>query len=391
MKLLTLVLGLCLAVQCLSCNAPTPSSPTGQDSLPAANPSLRDDMAQMLLVGFRGSSLAADNHIVRDIRDLHIGGVILFEYDAISGTHNRNIHGAKQLQQLCEALQQLSPDPLLIGIDQEGGRVCRLKPKAGFPYIPSLEQMAQGGIDTIRHYAALTSATLAQMGINLNFAPCVDVNVNPLCPIIGKLGRSIGDDPRQVARYAQAWIETADSLGIISCPKHFPGHGSSTGDSHAGLVDVSRTWQPRELEPYRALIAHGGVEMIMTTHVINRQLDPSGLPATLSPTILTQLLRDSLQFQGVIITDDMGMGAIANEYGYKEALCQAIAAGADLLCLGNNSIRYQPDLVPETLRLMQELVDEGRLSPNRIHQAAERIRTLKQKHQQRSAHPSPNE
>ncbi len=382
-SLLLMISALLMMVSCHGVTKATPAEAVDTIQAGVPVPSLDDDIAQMLLVGFRGMSLDDNNHIVRDIRDYHIGGVILFEYDAPSGRHYRNIMTPAQVKKLCTQLQELHFDalgsrgnPLLISIDQEGGSVCRLKRQAGFAPLPSAQAMGKGGIDSVRHYAGTTAEMLEELGINLNFAPCVDVNVNPNCPIIGKLGRSFSSEASEVAALAQAWIEVSDSMGIISCPKHFPGHGSSSGDSHQGLVDVSRTWKACELEPYRTLIASGKVRMIMTTHVINRQLDASGLPATLSEKVLTGLLRDSLGFEGVIITDDMGMGAIANEYGYKEALWRAISAGADLLCLGNNSGKYNPEIVPETIALIKELVAEGRLSAGRIHESAERVRGL---------------
>lgn len=377
MKVLFLILSW---VTLLACQHPVAANATSSISANDSTPtySLEEDMAQMLLVGFRGTTLSSSNHIVRDIRDYKIGGVILFEYDAPSGRHERNIHGTKQLQTLCKALQELREEPLFIGIDQEGGKVCRLKSKAGFPSIISAQRMGEGGEDSVRFYALRTATMLKSMGINLNFAPCVDVNVNPDCPIIGKLERSFSGDETEVARYAKLWIQVCDSIGVMSCPKHFPGHGSSRGDSHLGLVDVSRWWQSKELYPYQQLIADSAVRMIMTTHVINRQLDPSGLPATLSKKVLTSWLRDSLHYQGLIITDDMGMGAIANEYGYKEALEMSINAGADILCIGNNSVVYNPDIVPQTIALLQELVAEGKISPARIRASATRIRHAKQ-------------
>lgn len=336
---------------------------------------LRKDIGEMMLVGFRGMSIDKDHHITRDIVEYHIGGVILFEYDAPSGTHNRNIRDPKQVKQLCERLQAVDPETLLIGIDQEGGKVCRLKAKAGFDRVISPQQMGAKGDDTVRHYARVTAKMLSRLGISLNFAPCVDVNVNPQCPIIGKLERSFGSNPHDVARMAAIWMEESRQQGVIPCLKHFPGHGSSTGDSHMGLVDVTKTWTPEELIPYKELIKQGNVPMIMTTHVINGQFD--GQPATLSNAILTDLLRGDLGYTGVVITDDMGMGAIERQYDYAEAIRMTIEAGADMLCLGNNGSAYNPNIVPETFEIIYELVQGGMIDRQRIHASAERIRKLK--------------
>ena len=352
------------------------NSESALDAEQSEDSQLRRDIAEMLMVGFRGLSVDASNHIRRDIADYHIGGVILFEYDAPSAKHKRNVASPKQLASLCRQLQQLSSEPLLIGIDQEGGRVNRLRQDYGFPAFMSAKQSAAYGADTIRHYAALTASQLKRAGVNLNFAPCVDVDINPDCPVIGKLERSFSPSPKAVADAARIWIDEQRKQGVVSCLKHFPGHGSADGDTHIGLVDVTDTWKPSELVPYRTLVAEGKVDMVMTAHVINAKLD-SVYPASLSFAVTTQLLRDSLGFDGVVITDDMAMGAIVNQYGFDEAVRLAIAAGADILCLSNNGKDYNPDIVPQTIKTIEKLVADGKLHADRIHQSAERIRKLK--------------
>ena len=255
--------------------------------------------------------------------------------------------------------------------------VSRLKTKYGFPAFASAQQCAAAGDDSVRHYARLTAQTLHDMGINLDFAPCVDVNVNPQCPVIGKIERSFSDNPTRVAHCAAIWVDELQRLGVTACLKHFPGHGSSKKDSHLGLADVSNTWQPVELEPYRRLIGSShDVRMVMTTHVFNARLD-SLYPATLSPATLGTLLRDSLHFGGVIITDDLAMGAMTIQYPFEEILLRAILAGADMLCLSNNGQVYNPDVVPQSVDIILNLVRTGRLSADRIHQSAQRIRAMK--------------
>lgn len=342
----------------------------------AVDKELRRDIAQMLMVGFRGTTLDDDNHIVRDIRDYGIGGVILFEYDVPSKSRPRNISSREQLRQLCGELQGLSEETLLIGIDQEGGRVTRLKQEYGFPYFASPQKMAEGGEDSVEYYARLTAETLEGLGINVDFAPCVDVNVNPDCPIIGKLGRSFSSDAEVVRDHAMTWVFELQERGVAACLKHFPGHGSSSSDTHLGVADVSDSWQESELFPYSNLIDWGGVKMIMTTHVFNARFD-SVWPATLSHATLTGLLRDSLHFNGVIITDDMAMGAMTQRYGYEEMIFKAIEAGADMLCLSNNGAEYDADIVPRTVDLIYNMVKDGRLSRERIRESAERVRFLK--------------
>ena len=348
-----------------------PQNRTGQDN--NADDGTARDIGEMLLVGFRGTGIDSTSHIWRDITHYHVGSVILFDYDAILHQRGRNISGKAQVGRLCSQLKALDPD-LLIGIDQEGGMVSRLHPRYGFPRIASAHQSAQGGADSVKRCAKTTAKMLHSAGINLNFAPVADVDINPQCPVIGKLGRSFSSQADEVAACCRLWIEAQQQHGVASCLKHFPGHGSASGDTHKGLVDVSSTWQRTELAPYRQLASE--VPMVMTAHVINRQLDPSGLPASLSPAI-TAYLRDSIGFEGVIVTDDLAMGAIVKEYSYEEAIRMAIAAGADMLCLSNNGDTYDSELVPITVGIIRQLLDEGVVTAERIHQSAERIRKMK--------------
>jgi len=366
---LLLTLTLCLS----ACGQPAPNPQPDTD--PGR---LRRDIGEMLLVGFRGTRVDSSHHIVRDIRQYHVGSVILFEYDSPSGTRHRNVASPRQLKSLCTFLQGLTDEPLLISVDQEGGMVARLKARDGFPATRSPQSTAAEGDDAVRSNARLVAQMLRDAGINLNFAPCVDVNVNPACPVIGKMERSFSEKPDRVTQCARIWIDGQRQQGILSCLKHFPGHGSAKGDTHAGLVDVTDSWQSTELIPYRDLIAQGDVDMVMVAHVINRNLDT--LPASLSPKVIRGLLRDSLGFQGVVITDDLAMGAIAKQYGLEETLRLAILAGSDLLCLSNNgSAPYDSDLVPKAVEAIERMVADGRLSADDIHTAAERIRKLKKK------------
>lgn len=338
---------------------------------------LRLDIGEILLVGFRGTTINDKSHIVRDIQEYHVGSVILFEYDAPTGTRHRNISSPSQLKQLCSDLQRYGGGRLLIGVDQEGGNVARLRHADGFPSTRSAQATAAEGHEAVRENASIVANELAEAGINLNFAPCTDVNTNPNCPIIGKYGRSFSADPQEVADCARIWIDVQLSKGVISCLKHFPGHGSAMGDTHAGLVDVSKTWQKNELDPYRILIAEGGVDMVMVAHVINRQMGDN-LPASLSPNIVSEKLRKELGFNGVIVTDDMAMGAITGHYGFEQGLKLALLAGCDLLCLSNNGGgKYDTEMVPRAVNAILKFVEAGELSAQDIHASAERVRQLK--------------
>ena len=344
---------------------------------------LEENIGMMLLVGFRGTELDYNKNIeiISAIRDYHVGSVILFDYDVPTGTRGRNIQSAEQLKRLCKQLRDLN-DKLIIGIDQEGGYVSRLSPRYGFPAIPSAQKCAAMGVDSIHHYADLTGQMLEELGINLDFAPVAEVNVNPKCPVIGAIERSFSADPEKVRHYCMLWNYYLAKHHVISCWKHFPGHGSATGDTHKGLVDVSNTWKPIELDPYRVNgedlqnTPPGGWNipgMVMTAHVINRQLDPSGLPASLSPKI-TSYLRDTLGFDGVIVTDDLAMGAIVSQYSFEKAIRMAILAGADLLCLSNNGGTYDVNMVPRAVKVIKQMVENGEVTEERIRQSAERVR-----------------
>lgn len=377
---------LCLALLSLvACGSPSnrnnPNNQSNQNiqntlSSPVADTlSLDEAIGGMLLVGFRGTEIDSTHHIWRDIKDYHVGSVILFDYDAPSGTRGRNIKSAAQVKTLCSQLRAMNPD-LLIGIDQEGGYVSRLSTRYGFTPFLSAKKSATLGDDSVRATARRTALTLSHLGINLNFAPVADVDINPRCPVIGAIERSFSTDPSRVQECCDIWIEEQGRQGVASCLKHFPGHGSAKGDTHKGLVDVSKTWQRHELDPYRDLPVEG--TMVMTAHVINRQLDPSGLPASLSPKI-TSYLRDTLGFQGVIVTDDLAMGAISGQYSLEQTVRMALAAGADLLCLSNNGGHYDPDLVPKVVAIIHRLVADGTVNPDRIRQSAQRVKALMQK------------
>ncbi len=305
---------------------------TGQNK---SDLTLKKQIGQMLIVGFRGTELAPDNHIISDIQQLNIGGVILFDYDGPSKSYPRNISNPGQLKKLNQKLKSLTDGKLIISIDQEGGLVNRLKPKYGFPASVSAEKLGKlNNEDSTKYYAKLTAKTLKEAGFNVNFAPCVDLNITPQCPIIGGKERSFSKDTARVIKLAGWWLQAQQESGITGCIKHFPGHGSATADTHLGTTDVTNTWEKSELAPYRNLIKIGNVRMVMTSHIYNAKLDKK-YPATMSKSILTGILRNELKFEGVIITDDLAMGAVVKNYSFEEILEKAINAGANLLCLSN--------------------------------------------------------
>ena len=374
-----LILPILMALTLAACGQSNGTQPESlEPKAISSDEQLRRDIGEMLLIGFRGTSITEKDHIVRDLRDYHIGNIILFEYDAPTGTRHRNVLSPNQLRTLCSDLQKYADTTLLIGIDQEGGNVTRMRVRDGFPPTMTAEASAQGGSDSVISNASTIASELSQAGVNLNFAPCIDVNVNPSCPVIGKLGRSFSANHKTVSECASLYIKAHHEKGIITCLKHFPGHGSAKGDTHAGLVDVTDTWKTYELEPYRYLISNNLADMVMVAHVINRNLGDN-LPASLSPLAIKETLRNQLGFNGVVVTDDLAMGAITKQYGFEEALRLAIEAGCDMLCLSNNGSAYDPELVPKAVETILQFVKNGQLSADDIHTSAERIRTLKRK------------
>lgn len=342
-------------------------------------PSLDEKIGQMLKVGFRGMAADEDSPIVQDIKKYHIGGVVLFDYDVPRDTAYRNISSPEQVLNLTQSLQKFSETPLFIAIDQEGGRVARLKPKHGFKPTVSAQYLGKlNNADSTAKYAHQTGSTLSELGINTNLGPVVDVNINPQNPVIGGIERSFSEDPAVVTNHAKIYTEILHQYGIMNTLKHFPGHGSSKEDSHLGVVDVTEYWQQQELFPYRNLIESDHADMVMTAHIFNARLD-SSYPATLSEPIISGILRDSLGFEGVVMSDDLQMKAIRTQYGLKETIKLSLQAGVDMLSFANNSI-FDEEIVAKAHRIIKELVEEGEITEERINRSYRRIMELKEKY-----------
>jgi beta-N-acetylhexosaminidase len=357
--------------------SPTPTAPANSGT------SLEQMLAQMIMVGFRGTTLGADAPIVADVSKRGVGSVVLFSYDVALQSSERNIQSPEQVATLTAGLQALTQEPtvhppLLIAADQEGGKVARLDETHGFPPTVSAQELGERNDLAFTYAQAEAMAkTLAATGINHNLAPVVDINSNPDNPVIGTLGRSFSGDGAEVIAQARTFIEAHHAHGVTTTLKHFPGHGSSQADSHLGLVDVSSTWQSSELDPYRTLIEEGVVDTVMTAHVFNTQLDPV-YPATLSKATITGVLRDELGFAGVVITDDMNMQAITSQHGFEQAAVLAVQAGADVLAYGNNLI-YDPDVAQRAIAALIAAVNRGELTTERIEESYRRVLALKDK------------
>jgi beta-N-acetylhexosaminidase len=333
-------------------------------------------LGQLFLLGFHGEAVSDNHPIVDDIRERNLGGVILFERLLAKNLDCNNIITATQVRQLTGALQDLAGKRLLIGVDQEGGRVCRLKAGRGFPASVAAAELGQWNDPVLTEIHSLTTACMLQsLGINLNLAPVVDLNTYADNPIIGRLERSLSADAGKVIKHAEAWVKAHRAQNILTCLKHFPGHGSSRNDSHLGFVDISGTWNSNELKPFAELIKLGLADTIMTGHLFNRHLDTEH-PATLSHSTITGILRKKLNFKGVVLTDDLQMKAITDRYGLDEAICLAFTAGIDMVVIGNN-LDYDPDILPKIIQSVIQNVEQGLLKKETLIAAHARVQRLK--------------
>ncbi|OJJ14211.1 hypothetical protein BKI52_43865 [marine bacterium AO1-C] len=342
--------------------------------------SLDFKIGQMIMAGFRGTVLKPSNHIYRDITQHHIGGVILYSRDLLQGASKpRNIQSKPQLKKLISDLKKLSKVPLLVAVDEEGGKVSRLSAKFGFTSTQRPQEIGEiNQLPATEKWASHIAGKVKEMGFNVNFAPVVDLNVNPKAPIIGRLGRSFSGDVETLVNHAYKFAEVHQKQGIICAIKHFPGHGSAVADSHLGFTDVTDTWNSIELAPFKRMIEKGFQGMVMTAHVFNKKLDDK-YPATMSKKIMNDYLRKKWGWQGIIISDDMQMNAIAKNYGLEEALEKSINAGVDIILFSNNGRdSYNQQTVPQVIAIIKKLIKDGKISRQRIDESYARIMKMKE-------------
>ncbi|MEA2112556.1 MAG: beta-N-acetylhexosaminidase [Patescibacteria group bacterium] len=340
---------------------------------------LLEKIGQMLFIGFEGTEISEDSYITQAMQDINIGGIILFDYNVPSKNLPKNIVSQDQTKKLISDLQKFSPTPLFIAVDAEGGYVNRLKTKYGFMEIPSAEEMGKESFEKTQQVSIDLSSQFVDLGLNVNFAPVVDVNINPDNPVIGGIERSFSTNPEKITSHAKAFIEGHHENNIITAIKHFPGHGSSQDDSHKGMADVTDTYKEKELIPYQELIKDGIVDMVMTAHIINRNIDPN-YPATLSPYFIKDILREQLGFDGVVISDDMQMGAITEYYGFAESIVLAINAGCDMLIISNNNQTYNEQAPYDARQIIFDAVKNKKITINKILETNERITSLKKEY-----------
>jgi beta-N-acetylhexosaminidase len=326
---------------------------------------LRRWIGQILMAGFPGQG--ADHQVRHLLVDHQVRNLILF---------GRNVASLEQVRALTCSLHELAAtagveDALLIATDQENGIVRRLAPD--LPGLPGNMALGATGRPALsRQVGFATGRLLRTLGIQVNLAPVLDVNNNPQNPVIDV--RAFHEDPDQVAGFGVEMVRGLQAAGVAACGKHFPGHGDTAVDSHSALP-----WIPHELDrlrsvelkPFRASIA-AGIDMLMTSHVVLPNVDPDGVPATVSRRVLTGLLRQELGFQGVVITDCLEMSAIVKTLGVGEGAVQALLAGADMVLVSHRLDRQE-----EAIQAIVRAVQKGRLPADRVQEAAARVRVLR--------------
>jgi beta-N-acetylhexosaminidase len=323
-------------------------------------PDLERAVARMFAVGFDGKTVTP---ALGKLLDRGVGAVALF---------SRNVESPQQVARLCFETQNRAGRPVLIAVDQEGGRVARLR--KGFTPIPSMRALGATGDENLAYsIGRVLAAQLRAVNISMDFAPVMDVDSNPANPVIGD--RSFGGDPAVVAKMGTALIGGLQAGGVAACAKHFPGHGDTSKDSHFDLPSlahpVSRL-EKIEMPPFAAAIA-AGVSAIMTAHVIFESLDSKN-PATLSNAVLTNLLRRKMKFQGVIFSDALEMKAIAENFSIEETVVKGATSGLDLL-----AICEDPDLQNRAIDALIAGVRSGKVGEDVITNANRSVdRLIKQ-------------
>lgn len=333
---------------------------------------LDEQIGQLFILGFEGT--APTTSLTDWLKMFRPGGVLLL---------GRNITQPAQLLRLTTGLQATSPGvPLLIGVDQEGGKVSRLLPP--FTQFPGQPALGLCRLPSLAYaFGEVTAEELRAVGCNLNFTPVLDVLTNPKNPVIN--GRAFGADPLLVSELGLAVVAGLQDHGVLACGKHFPGHGDTETDSHKTLPTVTcglDRMREVELRPFVHAIENG-LEVLMTAHVVYEKLDPKH-PATLSPAILTELLRQTFKFDGLIISDDLTMHAITDHVAIEQAAVQAFLAGVDLLLIAHDRSAQE-----QARGAVVAAVKKGTISGERLEESLARIRRVKTRHLSAMPAPSP--
>ena len=353
-------LGPSISIAALGARSPSHLHPDRQIELLAAR------IGRMILISFEGADPTATSpsQAAGMVREGRAGGVVLF---------SDNVRNPAELRRLTAALAAGSGDaPPFIAIDQEGGTIQRLTRAKGFRSLPSARSVGAMDLASACALYSGTAVELHALGINVNLGPVVDLDVNPSSPAIGRKARSYARDPVKVEAYARAFIAAHEAAGVLTVVKHFPGHGSAATDPHKQAVDITATWNASELEPFSALVAAHEADMIMVGHLVHPRFSDGNLPASLSRRTLTDELRLRLGFTGLIVTDDLRMGAIANRFAVEDAAVLAIGGGADLVIVAGRDAS-DSDVADRIVRAVTAAVVAGRIPAARIEGSYARI------------------
>lgn len=315
--------------------------------------SLQEMAGQLLVVSFSGRTVddAGVKETLTALGDGSIGGVLYFRH---------NVASAGDVRAMNEAFASANPRlPALIAVDQEGGKVMRLRRSEGLPETPSPRDVAKTSLARASSTYSAMAGALSDLGFTVNLGPVVDLDTYPANPVIGRHGRSFGSDPEAVTQFAKTFVNAHADAGVATALKHFPGHGSSRADSHVGKVDISKTWTRQELVPFRDLVRESGVDMVMVGHLDLAALSgETNLPASLSPVAIKKVLRQTLCFDGLIVSDDLSMDAITDRWSLEDATVLAIEAGSDVALM---SLPGQSNIA-KIAAIHQRLVDEAEAS-----------------------------
>lgn len=327
-------------------------------------------VAEILMIGFYGSKTTSPSAklLAKQLHQGQVKGVFFV---------NQNIGNITDVKNLMRLFQDKEKNHL-IAIDHEGGIVQRLTKQHHMTTIPSAREISKnmGNLSNVRDLYMRAGFELKNLGFNVNLGPVLDVD-DPTNDVIGVFGRSFSDNPKIIYSYGKSFIEGFEKAGVTCALKHFPGHGKSIGDSHYEPANISASWSREELMPYEMLIRDNLAPMIMCGHLRLDQHEPTGKPATLSSFIILDLLRKQLGFNGVVITDDLDMGAVSCTHNRRQAVIEAIKAGNDLLMI-KNLFGYDPLLPKRALSWVRQAIKNGELNEDWVLAAAERVRKLKQ-------------
>lgn len=328
-------------------------------------------IGQHFVCGFAGTTLSEEFR--RLIKEYKIGNVVLFRH---------NVENKEQLARLCEEIQELVKKetgyPAFITIDQEGGVVTRLSEE--FCNVPEgMALSAAGNMEYVKTCAKITARQLRSCGVNFNLAPVLDINNNPQNPVIGV--RSYGDTPQAVIEASEAAIAGYAEENLLCCGKHFPGHGNTEVDSHLGLPVIDKTLEELkqfELLPFQCAI-RDGIPAIMTGHILFPEIEKEKIPATMSRTIITDVLKKELGFQGLIMSDCMEMNAIKKYYGSAQGTVGALRAGVDLICISHST-----ETAEECTQEVYQALERGELSRKELEESTAKILSYKERYKMES-------